>query len=167
MTSLDLSAAFERQDPTLAIKKFIQLGVRPSLILLLASYLTDRQMKVKFNGEMSEFMALIGGGPQGTLLGQLEYLVQSNDNADVVSPQDRFKYIDDLSLLQLVCLSGLFMEYDFSQHVASDIGVDDLFLPPGSFQTQETLDSVSNWTKENLMQINVKKCYYMTFSRSR
>ena len=80
MTSLDLSAAFERQDPTLAIKKFIQLGVRPSLILLLASYLTDRQMKVKFNGEMSEFMALIGGGPQGTLLGQLDYLVQSKDN---------------------------------------------------------------------------------------
>ena len=71
MTSLDLSAAFERQDPTLAIKKFIQLGVRPSLILLLASYLTDRQMKVKFNGEMSEFMALIGGGPQGTLLGMV------------------------------------------------------------------------------------------------
>ena len=113
-------------------------------------------MKVKFNGEMSEFMALIGGGPQGTLLGQLEYLVQSNDNADVVSPEDRFKYIDDLSLLQLVCMSGLLMEYDFSQHVASDIGVDDLFLPPDSYPTQETLDSVSNWTKENLMQINEK-----------
>ena len=158
MTSLDLSAAFERQDPTLAIKKFIQLGVRPSLIVLLASYLTDRQMKVKFNGEMSEFMALIGGGPQGTLLGQLEYLVQSNDNADVVSPEDIFKYIDDLSLLQLVCMSGLLMEYDFSQYVASDIGVDDLFLPPDSYPTQETLDSVSNWTKENLMQINEKKC---------
>ena len=111
-------------------------------------------------------MALIGGGPQGTLLGQLEYLVQSNDNADVVSPEDRFKYIDDLSLLQLVCMSGLLMEYDFSQHVASDIGMDDLFLPPDSYPTQETLESLSNWTKENLMQINEKKCYYMTFSRS-
>ena len=118
----------------MAIKKFIQLGVRPSLILLLASYLTDRQMKVKFNGEMSEFMALIGGGPQGTLLGQLEYLVQSNDNADVVSPQDRYKYIDDLSLLQLGCLSGLLMEYDFSQHVASDI-----CLPPDSFQSGQSV----------------------------
>ena len=70
------------------------MGVRPSLIPLLADYLTDRKMKVKFNGEMSEFLALIGGGPQGTLLGQIEYLVQSNDNADIVSPDDRFKYID-------------------------------------------------------------------------
>ena len=40
-------------------------------------------MQVKFNGELSEFLALIGGGPQGTLLGQIEYLVQSNDNADI------------------------------------------------------------------------------------
>ena len=73
MAGLDWSAAFDRQDPTLAIKKFIKLGVRPSLIPLLVSYLTDRRMKIKFNGELSEFLALIGGGPQGTLLGQLEY----------------------------------------------------------------------------------------------
>ena len=64
-------------------------------------------MKVKFNGEESDFLSLIGGGPQGTLLGQLEYLVLSNDNADIVSPDDRFKYMDDLTLLQMVCLSGL------------------------------------------------------------
>jgi hypothetical protein len=44
--SLDWTAAFDRQDPTLAIKKFIELGVRPSLIPLLISYLSERQMKV-------------------------------------------------------------------------------------------------------------------------
>jgi hypothetical protein len=49
-TCLDWSAAFDRQDPTLAIIKFIQ----PLLIPLLASYLTDHKMKVKFNGEMSD-----------------------------------------------------------------------------------------------------------------
>ena len=81
-TSLDWAAAFDRQDPTLAIQKFIKLGVRASLIPLLTSYLTDRKMQVKFNGETSDILTLIGGGPQGTLLGGLEYLVQSNDNAD-------------------------------------------------------------------------------------
>ena len=118
MTSVDWAAAFDRQDPTIAMKKLIKLGVRPSFIPLLASYLTDRKMRVKFNGEISDFLTLIGGGPQGTLLGQLEYLVQSDDNADIVSSDDRFKYIDDLSVLQLVCLSGLLIEYDFTQHVA-------------------------------------------------
>ena len=59
---------------------------------------------------MLEFLALIGGGPQGTLVSGLEYLWQSNDNADIVPPEDRFKYIDDLSVLQLVLLSGLLVE---------------------------------------------------------
>ena len=90
MVGLDWSSAFDRQDPTIAIQKFIKIGVRPSLIPLLSSYLTDRKMKVKFNGELSDFLTLIGGGPQSTLLGQTEYLVQSNDNADSV-PDDESK----------------------------------------------------------------------------
>ena len=166
MTCLDWSAAFDRQDPTLAVKKFIQLGVRPSLIPLLASYLTDRHMRVKFNGELSAFLALIGGGPQGTLLGQLSYLAQSNDNADIVLPEDRFKFIDDLSVLQLVCLSGLLTDYNFLQHVASDIGIDDQYLAPDTNPTQANLNFVSNWTKDNLMKLNEGKCNYMVFSRS-
>ena len=121
---------------------FLQLGVRPSLIPLLCSYLSDRSMRVKFNGEVSELFALIGGGPQGTLLGQTEYLVQSNDNADCVEPDDRFKYIDDLSILQLLCLSGMLVEYYFKSHVASDVGIDQKFLPADRFETNECLDTI-------------------------
>ena len=36
MTTLDWSAAFDRQDPTIAIKKCIQLGFSPSVIPLLS-----------------------------------------------------------------------------------------------------------------------------------
>ena len=99
MAGVDWSAAFDRQDPTKGVQKFIKLGIRPSLIPVLSSYLTDRKMKVKFNNEMSEFLALIGGGPQGTLLGQTEYLVQSNDNTDTIPEDDSFKNIDNLSIL--------------------------------------------------------------------
>ena len=94
------------------------MGVRPSIIPLLCSYLTGRRMRVKFNGEVSKILTLIGGGPQGTLLGGLEYMAQSNDNAEIVPTQDRFKFIDDLSILNLVLLSGLLVEYDFFNHVA-------------------------------------------------
>ena len=166
-TYLDWSSAFDRQDPTLAIKKFIQIGVRPSLIPLLSSYLTDRKIQVKFNGEVSEILALIGGGPQGTLLGGTEYLVQSNDNADSVPEKDRFKYVDDLSILQLVCLAGLLLEYEFESHIASDIAIDQLYLPPETFQTQEHIDSISDWTRQNLMKLNVAKSNYMIFSRTK
>ena len=165
-TYIDWANAFDRQDPTKAISKFIKLGVRPSLILVLASYLTDRKMRVKFNNEMSDLFTLIGGGPQGTLLGGIEYLVQSNDNADIVPPEDRFKFIDDLSVLQLVLLTGLLTEYNFHEHVASDIGIDQKYLPAVSYPTQDTINYISNWTGDNLMKLNVAKSNYMTFTRT-
>ena len=123
-------------------------------------------MRVKFNGELSELHDLIGGGPQGTLLGLLEYLVQSNDNADCVDSEDRFKYIDDLSILEVIYLTGILVEYNFTLHVASDIGLDQLFLPPHNIKTQGNLTQIANWTDQNLMQINVKKSNYMVFTRS-
>ena len=55
---VDWAAAFDRQDPTLAIKNFIKIGERPSLIPVLVSYLKDRKMKVKFNGHESEVHSL-------------------------------------------------------------------------------------------------------------
>ena len=165
--SVDWAAAFDRQDPTLAIKKFIELGVRPNLIPLLISYLNDRKMKVRFNGAESNTLSLIGGGPQGSLIGQIMYLVQSNDNADCVAPDDRFKYIDDLSIVQIVILAGLLKTYNFLEHVASDIGIDQLYLPASSYPTQQHLDSISSWTDANLMRLNAAKSNYMIFSRTK
>ena len=60
------------------------MGVRPAVIPVLVSYLSDRQMQVRYNDRYSGTQKLPGGGPQGTLLGLIEYFVQSNDNADCV-----------------------------------------------------------------------------------
>ena len=116
-------------------------------------------MRVKFNDEVSELLTLIGGG--------IEYLVQSNDNADAISPEDRFKYIDDLSILQLVLMSGLLVEYNFHQHVASDIGIDMKYLPATTYNTQDQLNSITNWTRENLMKLNEAKSKFMIFTRTK
>ena len=163
---LDWSAAFDRQDPTLAIQKFIKMGVRPALIPILVSYLTDREMQVRFNSKHSTTHKLPGGGPQGTLIGLIEYLVQSNDNADCVDPQLRFKYVDDLTILELVLLGGLLTDYNFKQHVASDIGIDEMYVPAPSLTTQQNIANISKWTSDNLMKLNSSKSNYMIFSRS-
>ena len=44
-TLIDWSSAFDRQDPTLAIEKFIKMGVRPSLVPVLVSYLKYRGLR--------------------------------------------------------------------------------------------------------------------------
>ena len=95
------------------------------------------------------------------------YLVQSNENANTVNKADRFKYIDDLSILDLVCMAGLLTSYNFRSHVASDIGVDQLYLPSENFATQSHLDDIAEWTETNLMSLNVAKSNYMVFSRSK
>ena len=163
---VDWSSAFDRQDPTLAIQKFIKMGVRPSLVPVLASYLTDRQMQVRFNNTYSRTHKLPGGGPQGTLVGLIEYFVQSNDNADCVDQEMRYKYVDDLSVLELVMLASLLTEYNFKQHVASDIGIDELYVPACNLKTQDNLNDIASWTEVNLMKLNEEKSKYMLFSRS-
>ena len=140
--------------------------VRPALIPILASYLTDRQMQVRYNNIYSSTHKLPGGGPQGTLVGLIEYFIQSNDNADCVDADMRYKYVDDLTVLELVMLASLLSEYNFKQHVASDIGIDEMYVSANNLKTQENLNSISDWTTQNLMKLNEQKCNYMVFSRS-
>ena len=45
-----------------------------------------------------------GGGPQGATLGILEYLSKSNESADWVGPEERFKFVVDLTVLEIVNL---------------------------------------------------------------
>ena len=61
-------------------------------------------MSVKWHGCRSVPKHIKGGGPQGATLGLLEYLSQSNHSADCVDIKDRFKFVDDLSILEIVNL---------------------------------------------------------------
>ena len=61
---------------------------------------------MKLNGEESEVKSLIGGSHQGTLLGQLLYIGGSDDAASEISDEDKYKYIDDLKIIELVSPAG-------------------------------------------------------------
>ena len=121
-------------------------------------------MAVKLNGVTFDTFQMPGGGPQGTLLGVIEYLIQSNNNADCVDPDLRFKYVDDLTFLELISLAlsctGL-ANYNCKTHVPNDIGIDTLFLPASNLMTQSHINTISSWTAENKMLLNEKKSNYM------
>ena len=127
---IDWSQAFDRQCPIQGIQSFIKNGVRKSIIPVLISYFQNRKMRVKWKNQVSTSRNLPGGGPQGSSIGLIEYDSQSNDNTDFLSPEDKYKFVDDLSTLELInlILRGL-TSYNFKHHVASDVGIDQLFLP--------------------------------------
>ena len=146
--------------------QFLAMGLRPSLIPLVSNYLSGRQCIVKLNSSESNLTHLTGGFPQGSLIGQDAFLVTSDDCADHVDEDDKYRYIDDLEILELVRLTGVLLEYDVASHVPSDVGTHQQFLPPSSCSTQTKLDKISLWTSSNLIKLNSKKSNYMVFSRS-
>jgi hypothetical protein len=165
---IDWKQAFDRQCPTLGVKSFVKNGVRNSLVPLLINYFEDRQMIVKWRGLESTVRKLIGGGPQGSLWGILEYLSQSNDNTDFVDNKEKFKFIDDLSILEIINLMSIgIASYQFKMHVASDIPTNGYFIPNKNLKTQEYLNSICNWTTTNKMELNRKKSKAMIFNFTR
>ena len=102
ISSCDWSGAFDRVDPTLAAIKLVKIGIRSSIVKVLIDFLNERKMTVKMNGEQSSTLGLIGGGPQGSVIGQLLYIIASDDVAEDTPEDEKFKYIDNLSLLEAV-----------------------------------------------------------------
>ena len=158
--------AFDRNDPTKTAQKFIKLGLPPTFVPINIDFMSERKMKVKFNGKLSKLWDLVCGSPQGSLIGQDSHLVSSNDNSEDIEEDDVLKYIDDLNLLEIVLMASILQEYNYLEHVPNDIGVNDLFLPPETFQMQDKLNSISEWTKHNLMEINTKKSNYIFFYKN-
>ena len=103
-TLVDWKQTFSRQCPILGVKSFIQNGVRPALIPILIDYFQGRQMKVKWQGQKSKPSILKGGRPQGSTFGIWEYLSQSNTNTDFISESDKFKFVGDLTFVEIIYL---------------------------------------------------------------
>ena len=141
------------------------MGVRPSLIPMLIIFFQDRKMQVKWHGKFSEIKELNGSGPQGSTIGLLEYLAQSNNNADIVGQEERFKFLDDLSVLEVINLLSIgISSYNIKQHVPSDIAVDNGYIDAKNLKSQQYLDAICTWTDKQKMKLNTKKSNIMIFN---
>ena len=135
--SCDWSNAFDRLDPTKTAQKLIQIGIRSSIVPVIISYMSNRKMIVKYKNCLSKPKDLIGGGTQGTLLGGIEYIVASDDcSKNDTKEENRYKYYDDLNIIEFVILTQLLTQYNFHEHVPSDVGIDEMLLPPENYQLQ-------------------------------
>ena len=165
---IDWSQAFDRQSHIKGIQSFIDNGVRPSLIPVLINFFQDREMKVKWKGLLSKAWHLPGGGPQGGTLGIEEYLSQSNDNAEFLDLDEKYKFIDDLSILEIINLISIGLSsYNCRNHVPSDVGIDNKFLDKSNIESQTYLEKLSKWTDQKEMKLNTDKSKYMIFNFSK
>ncbi len=167
-TYLDWSKAFDRQDPTLAIKSFQDNGVRPCLIPLLMSFFEGRTMRVKWHNVISGSKKLPGGGPQGTSLGIWSYLSQTNDNPEKAGEKDIYKFVDDKSLVEVVNLENVgIASHNFRERVPSNVPTSNNIIPNENLRTQEYVRDIDNWTEKKKMKLNSKKTKNQIFNFSK
>ncbi|XP_072048590.1 uncharacterized protein [Amphiura filiformis] len=60
------SKAFDLGNHNVLINKFISLGIRPSVVTWIASFLDGREQSIRYRGQNSDWVKLKGGVPQGT-----------------------------------------------------------------------------------------------------
>ena len=155
-TLVDWSIAFDRIDHNLGIKSFIENGVRPTLIPVLASYFQNRTMTVKWHVHTSTTRDLPGGGPLGCTLGLIEYKSNSNKNAQHIPQNRKFKFVDDLSFIEKLNLILLGLtSYNFRNHVEST---------NENIKSQNFLQQIQDWTASNKSKLNVEKSKVMIFN---
>ena len=167
-TLADWSKAFDRQDPTLAIKSFQDNGVRSSFIPILMSFFEDRKMFVKWHGVISSTKSLPGGGPQGTSMGLWSFLSQTNDNPEDTSEENIFKFVDDKTTLEIVNLLSVgIASHNSRSRVPSNVLSSNIFIPSENLKTQDHLNKIQQWTIEKKMKLNVSKTKNIIFNFSK
>ena len=97
--------------------------------------MNQRKMKVNMIGKSSKLLNLIGGGPQGSILGQLLFIIGRDDAAEEVEDEDKFNYIDNLVVTEVVQTEDKLQEYDIWKHVPSDVGTGQKFLAPTTLKS--------------------------------
>ena len=137
----DFSKAFDRVDIPLLLFKLKRIGLAGTLLKWIESYLTDRTQIVRFKGRTSTPIKVTSGVPQGSHLGPLLFILFVDDVKLVLNRLNVLTYADDMKLYMEIC-----NELDLR-----------IF--------QNEVDVFYNWCEKSLLDINVKKCNIITYTR--
>lgn len=96
--STDMSKAFDSLSHSLILKKLEAYGFVPDSLNLMRSFFEKRMNRVKLGNNVSEWMNMIRGCPQGSSFGPLLWNLFQNDMAHYVRNADLTMYADDHQL---------------------------------------------------------------------
>ena len=95
---IDLSKAFDTVDHSLLIKKHQHYGVRGIVANWFVSYLANRAQCVKIDDTSSALLNVSCGVPQGSILGQLLFIIYVNDINNASNIAMFILFADDTNL---------------------------------------------------------------------
>ena len=171
---VDFSKAFNRQDHNIIITKLSDLGVPGWLLKIVMTFLQDRKMIVRYKGKTSKVKSMPGGGPQGTLLALILFIVmiddigfegQQNNAGEIITSKRNLKmaneihlkFVDDLTLAESVNLPEKLVKVNGSQEPINT-------LPVQKSKVYEQLKKIGEQAQQNNMKLNYKKTKLMVFN---
>ena len=180
---VDFSKAFNRQNHNLLVTKLSDMGVPGWLLKIVMAFLTDRKMIVKYKGQQSSVKSLPGGGPQGTILALLLFIVlindlgfegQQNNAGDIITSkrnmkivnQIHLKYVDDMTLAEAVDLPQQLVSVPCSERPQPDNfhARTGHVLPMQNSKVFQQLIKTKEYADKNSMKINYRKTKVITFN---
>ena len=130
---IDFSKAFDKVPHQRLLLKLSSYGVKGRLLDWIASFLSDRRLRVRVNASYSEYLPATSGVPQGSVLGPELFKIYVNDLPACIA-SECVLYADDLKIWTPVA----------SLHQALEL--------------QESLDKLVDWSTLWELPINPCKC---------
>lgn len=137
----DFSAAFDKVNHKILLRKLYNFGISGTLLKWFESYLINRRQKVKFNGHLSSIICPPSGVPQGSILGPLLFLIFIND-IGLQLKSNYLLYADDLKIYKPI------------KSVRDCLDL------------QKDLDCLHQWCINNILLLNINKCVCISFTRN-
>ena len=129
---LDFQKAFDKVPKKRLLQKLSAYGIEGKVLCWIEDFLSDRRMRIMVRGEYSEWVDVISGVPQGSVLRPILFLIYVNDIPEMVNCSIKM-FADDTKLFRTVK------------------SIDDCNI------LQNDLDTLSQWTNEWLLSFNVDK----------
>ena len=191
--TIDFSKAFNRMSHNRIITILSDLNIPTCALKMIISYLSNRKLCVRYHGAVSSDRSMPGGGPQGTLLIVLLFILQVNfagapcvvpatlpkgvagpepNPSTVLTPApchtenktENKKFVDDLTILEVVDLKDNLIPKDITIGPLNFHERHGLQLPPEKTILQHKLGDLLKFTEENKMVINAKKTKILPFN---
>ena len=178
---IDFSKAFNRQNHNILITKLSDMGVPGWLLRIVMAFLKDRKMQVNYKGKSSSIKSLPGGGPQGTILALLLFIVlindigfegQLNNVGEVITCKRKMKmineihlkYVDDFTLAEAINLPEKLIKITDRERPDSFHARTGHALPLENSRVYKQILRTSDYARRNDMKINFKKTKVITFN---